>query len=112
MLISKTARIQDVALKSGVSLGTVSAVLNGNGRVSEATREHVRLAIRELNYRPDLYASNLARRQNQLLGVVVSNLQNAFFSETAQAIEEEAERHGYRFRSWQQTFRLNGRELP
>ncbi len=95
MQVTKKPRIQDVALRSGVSLGTVSAVLNGNGRVSEATREHVRSAIRELNYRPDLYASNLARRQSQLLGVVISNLQNAFFAETAQAIEEEAERHGY-----------------
>ena len=70
-------------------------MLNGNGRVSEATREHVRAAIRELGYRPDLYASNLARRQTQLLGVVISNLQNSFFAETAQAIEEEAERHGH-----------------
>lgn len=82
-------------MRSGVSLGTVSAVLNGNGRVSDATREHVRSAIRELGYRPDLYASNLARRQTQLLGLVISNLQNPFFAETAQAMEEEAERHGY-----------------
>jgi len=78
-----------------VSLGTVSAVLNGKGRVSDATREHVRLAIRQLGYSPDLYASNLARRQTQLLGVVISNLQNPFFAETAHAIEEEAGRFGY-----------------
>jgi len=88
-------KIQDVALRVGVSLGTVSAVLNGNGRVSDATRERVQRAIADLGYRPDLYASNLARRQTQLIGVVVSNLQNPFFAETAQAIEEEAERHGY-----------------
>ena len=80
---------------TGVSLGTVSAVLNDNGRVSEATRERVRAAIASLGYRPDLYASNLARRQTQLLGVIVSNLQNPFFAETAQAVEEEAARHGY-----------------
>lgn len=94
-MAGKRPRIQDVALKSGVSLGTVSAVLNGNGRVSDATREHVRLAIRELGYRPDLYASNLARRQTLLLGIVISNLQNPFFAETADAIEQEAERHGF-----------------
>lgn len=92
---SKRPRIQDVAIRSGVSLGTVSAVLNGNGRVSDATRENVRSAIRELGYRPDLYASNLARRQTQMFGVVISNLQNPFFAETAQAIEEQAERYGY-----------------
>jgi DNA-binding LacI/PurR family transcriptional regulator len=84
-----------VAIRSGVSLGTVSAVLNGNGRVSDATREHVRSAIRELGYHPDLYASNLARRQTQVFGVVISNLQNPFFAETAHALEEEAQRHGY-----------------
>ncbi len=88
-------KIQDVALRVGVSLGTVSAVLNGNGRVSAATRERVRQAIEDLGYRPDLYASNLARRQTQVIGVVVSNLQNPFFAETAQAIEEEAARHGF-----------------
>jgi len=88
-------KIQDVALRVGVSLGTVSAVLNGNGRVSEATRERVQRAIEELGYRPDLYASNLARRQTQVIGVVVSNLQNPFFAETAQAIEDEAARHGF-----------------
>ncbi|HUZ95513.1 MAG TPA: LacI family DNA-binding transcriptional regulator [Edaphobacter sp.] len=80
---------------TGVSLGTVSAVLNGNGRVSDATRERVQAAITSLGYRPNLYASNLARRQTQLLGVIVSNLQNPFFAETAQAIEDAAAKHGF-----------------
>ena len=88
-------KIQDVATLAGVSLGAVSAVLNGNGRLSLATRERVQAAIKRIGYRPDLYASNLARRRTQVLGVVVSNLQNPFFSETAQAIEEEAAAHGY-----------------
>ena len=88
-------RIQDVANLAGVSLGTVSAVLNHNGRASEETRTHVQRAIAQLGYRPDLYASNLARRQTRVFGVIVSNLQNPFFAETAQAIEEEAARHGF-----------------
>ena len=91
----KRPKIQDVATAAGVSLGTVSAVLNGNGRVSEATRTRVQQAIEQLGYRPDLYASNLARRHSQVIGVVVSNLQNPFFAETAQAMEEEAARHSY-----------------
>jgi DNA-binding LacI/PurR family transcriptional regulator len=88
-------KIQDVATEAGVSLGTISAVLNGNGRISDSTRVRVQQAIEKLGYRPDLYASNLARRTSQLLGVVVSNLQNPFFAETAQAIEEEAARFGF-----------------
>ncbi len=88
-------RIQDVATHAAVSLGTVSAVLNQNGRVSDETRERVQEAIRELGYRPTLYASNLARRDTRLLGLVISDLQNPFFAETAHAIEQEATRHGY-----------------
>jgi DNA-binding LacI/PurR family transcriptional regulator len=92
---TKRPKIQDVALLASVSLGTVSAVLNQKGRVSPATRDRVQEAIARLGYRPDLYASNLARRKTQVLGVLVSNLQNPFFAETAQAIEEEAARHGF-----------------
>ena len=88
-------KIGDVAFLAGVSLGTVSAVLNGKGRVSDETRQRVQEVITRLGYRPDFYASNLARRESRLLGVVVSNLQNPFFAETAQAVEEEAARHGY-----------------
>lgn len=88
-------KIQNVASLADVSLATVSAVLNCKGRISEATRQRVRQAMAELGYRPDLYASNLARRKTSLLGVIVSNLQNLFFAETAQAIEEEAARAGF-----------------
>lgn len=49
----------------------------------------------KLGYQPDFFASNLARRHKNVLGVVVSNLQNPFFAETAQAIEDEAARYGY-----------------
>jgi DNA-binding LacI/PurR family transcriptional regulator len=89
-------KIQDVAALAGVSLGSVSAVLNDKPSVSDATRARVQAAIEQLGYRPDLYASNLARRQTQVLGVVVSDLGNPFFAETAQALEAEAARHGYR----------------
>ncbi len=88
-------KIQDVARAAGVSLGTVSAVLNGKSVVKEVTRQHVLDAIAKLGYHPDLYASNLARRGTRVLGVIVSNLINPFFSELAEAIEVEAARFGY-----------------
>ncbi len=91
----KRPTIQQVARQAGVSLGTVSAVLNDKGRISDATRHRVKETIEKLGYRPDLYASNLARRHTQLLGVIVSSLQNPFFAETAQAVENEAARHGF-----------------
>jgi len=78
-----------------VSLSTVSAVINGKTVVSAKTRQRVLDVIAELRYKPSLYASNLARRDLRVLGVIVSNLQNPFFAETAQAIEDEAIRAGY-----------------
>lgn len=88
-------KIQDVARAAGVSLGTVSAVLNGKSVVKEQTRQSVQEAIAKLGYHPDLYASNLARRSTRVLGVIVSNLINPFFSELAEAIEGEAAKFDY-----------------
>jgi DNA-binding LacI/PurR family transcriptional regulator len=89
------AKIQDVARLADVSLSTVSAVLNEKAIVRESTKQRVLEAIDRLRYSPDYYASNLARRQTRLFGLIVSNLINPFFSETAQAIEAEARAHGY-----------------
>ena len=89
------AKIQDVARLADVSLSTVSAVLNEKKIVSAGTRQRVLNAIEALQYRPDYYASNLARRQTRVFGLIVSDLRNPFFSETAHAIEEEARGHGY-----------------
>ncbi len=91
----KRAKIQDVARLADVSLSTVSAVLNAKDVVSESTKQRVLDAIQKLQYRPDHFASNLARHKTQVLGVIVSNLMNPFFAETAQSIEEEARRLGY-----------------
>lgn len=89
-------RIQDVAQLAGVSLGSVSAVLNGKSAVSDGTRARVQSAIVKLDYQPNLYASNLARRRTQVLGVVVSDLRIPFFAEAAYALEQEAARYSYR----------------
>ncbi len=78
-----------------VSLSTVSAVMNGKNIVSEKTKQRVLNAVRRLNYQPTLYASNLARHQTRMLGLIVSNLLNPFFAETAQAFEREGRKHGY-----------------
>jgi DNA-binding LacI/PurR family transcriptional regulator len=89
------AKIQDVARLADVSMSTVSAVLNEKAIVKESTKQRVLDAIDRLRYRPDYYASNLARHQTRLFGLIVSNLINPFFAETAQAIEMEARAHGY-----------------
>ena len=95
MLMPTRAKIQDVARLAGVSLSTVSAVLNNKDIVSRPAKLRILDAIESLQYRPDHFASNLARRQTNVFGLIVSDLLNPFFAETAQAIEEEARKHGF-----------------
>jgi LacI family transcriptional regulator len=90
------AKIQDVARLADVSLGTVSAVMNGKDVVSDKTKRRVLDAVAQLNYHPSLYASNLARQRTKVMGLIVSNLLNPFFAETAQGFEKAALAHGYR----------------
>jgi len=78
-----------------VSMSTVSAVLNAKNIVRDPTRARVLDAIEKLQYHPNLFASNLARQKSRLIGLVVSNLLNPFFAETAQAIEDEARQKGF-----------------
>lgn len=87
----KRAKIQDVARLADVALSTVSAVINGKDIVSEDTKRRVLQAVERLDYQPSLYASNLARHQTRVLGLIVSNLVNPFFAETAHAFEREPE---------------------
>ncbi len=56
--------INDVAEASGVTIGTVDRVLHERGEVSEKTREKVLRAVRELGYKPNVYASMLARNKS------------------------------------------------
>ncbi|MGL4350243.1 MAG: LacI family DNA-binding transcriptional regulator, partial [Plesiomonas shigelloides] len=63
-LVSKNVKITDVAELAGVSVTTVSMVLNGKGRISPATAERVQQAIKQLNYVPNSAAANLRSQQS------------------------------------------------
>lgn len=89
------ANIDDVAKLAGVSTATVSAVLNGQNIVKPQTRRRVTDAICKLNYHPNLYARSLARGRSAMLGLVISDIINPFFSDIAQVVQTEANRHGY-----------------
>ncbi|OGB95639.1 MAG: hypothetical protein A3G35_17790 [candidate division NC10 bacterium RIFCSPLOWO2_12_FULL_66_18] len=87
--------IGDVARRAGVSRATVSRVLNEYPHVRPQVRTDVQRAIRALRYRPDQVARSLARRETKTLGLVVADITNPFYAETARAIVETARGHGY-----------------
>ncbi len=89
-------RISDVAQRAGVSPATVSRVLNGTATVGREKRDLVMAAIDELGYRPNRLASNLRRRQTEMIGVVVSDIENPHFTEMVRAVEDAAYLRGYR----------------
>ncbi|HWE09976.1 MAG TPA: LacI family DNA-binding transcriptional regulator [Solirubrobacteraceae bacterium] len=85
-----------MAQRAGVSPATVSRVLNGSATVGEAKRQLVLAAIEELGYRPNRLASNLRRRQAEMIGVVVSDIENPHFTQMVRAVEDAAYLRGYR----------------
>ncbi len=90
------ARIKDVAKQAGVSVASVSRVLAGQAKVSEAVRQRVLAAVDSLNYRPDLAARRLRSRQTDTIGLIVADIRNPFFTEVSRAVEDVAYQHHYR----------------
>lgn len=87
--------IRDVARAAGVSVATVSRVLNSKDSVTQATRERVLEAIRELRYVPHGGARSLTTRRTHVVGVVLPEMIGAFFSEIIRGIDRIARPEGY-----------------
>jgi len=87
--------MKDVAELAGVSASTVSHVLNGTRKVSEDTRERVRLAIEELGYEPNLLAKSLKVSRTFTIGLLISDIQNPFFTSVIRGAEDVALSRGY-----------------
>ncbi|MFF3922853.1 LacI family DNA-binding transcriptional regulator [Paenibacillus lactis] len=88
--------IRDVAKHAGVSVATVSRVLNGNGYVHEDTRSKVEQAIRELNYTPNEVARSLYKRKSKLIGLLLPDIMNPYFPQLARGVEDEMQENDYR----------------
>jgi LacI family transcriptional regulator len=89
---------RDIAKKIGVSSATVSRVLSNTEAsipISEKTREKILAVAKELGYRPNLFAKSLRTKKTNLIGVVVWELTDPFFSEILQAIEQVLDKAGY-----------------
>src|SRR5690606_39677694 len=92
--------IKDVAHHCGVSIATVSAVINDADWVPHSTRALVMEAIRALNYRPNRLAQSLKTRRSFTVGVIVSDITNPFYTDIVRSLS----------RSEEQTSELQSRE--
>ena len=90
-----TINIIDVSKKAGVSIATVSRVLNGTANVSEATYKKVMEAVKELDYHPNIAGRNLRTNKTGNIMVILNSLSNPFFPRIIKAIEEEASKDNY-----------------
>ncbi|MFS0562977.1 LacI family DNA-binding transcriptional regulator [Terribacillus sp. 179-K 1B1 HS] len=86
--------IYDVADKAGVSIATVSKVINNTGKIRDSTRQKVWNVMKELNYQPSVMASALTGKSTETLGLLVPDISNPFFSELARTIEDRSHEQG------------------
>ncbi len=89
------AKLRDVALRAGVSIKTVSRVVNHQGELSEPTRQRVLTAIADLGYRPSKVARALVTRRTDTIGLMLGDITNPFFPEVARGVLDTAEPLGY-----------------
>lgn len=90
-----TVTIYDVAREAGVSMATVSRVVNNNPNVKPQTRKKVFEAIERLGYRPNAVARGLASKKTTTVGVVIPDISNAMYSEVVRGIEDIANMYHY-----------------
>lgn len=86
--------IRSVAQEAGVSIATVSKVVNHTGKISEKTKKKVLVAMEKLNYKPDAAAASLRGKRTKLIGLLVPDISNPFYSEIARSIEDRSHELG------------------
>jgi LacI family repressor for deo operon, udp, cdd, tsx, nupC, and nupG len=95
VLNGKAISISAVAEQAGVSIATVSRVINASKPVSADTRARVEAAVLALGYRANAFARSLTCGQSRLLLVLVPDFANPFYSETVKGVESVVRKHGY-----------------
>lgn len=87
-LIMRKITIKDVAKHAGVSIGTVSKVMNNKGYASSKTREIVLKAVDELSYKVNAHARDLKSSKSNRVGVIISDISNPYLMSIAKSVEE------------------------
>lgn len=87
----KNPTIKDIAQKLGISVATVSRVLNNSGYASNEVREQVLECAKELNYTPNIAAKSLKVNKTNTIGVIIPDISNSYFMSAAKGIEDALE---------------------
>ncbi|MGT2959243.1 LacI family transcriptional regulator [Streptococcus bovimastitidis] len=95
-MIKKSYTMKDVAKQAGVSVGTVSRVINHEQGIKKVTLEKVNKAIKELNYVPDNYARGMKTNRTETVALIVPTIWHPFFSEFAFYVEKELSQINYK----------------
>ncbi|BDD39185.1 MULTISPECIES: LacI family DNA-binding transcriptional regulator [Streptococcus] len=96
MEIQKSITMKDVARLAGVSVGTVSRVINNESGIKETTLEKVNAAVKELNYIPDVYARGMKKNKTETIALIIPTVWHPFFGEFAYHVEVELSRKNYK----------------
>ncbi len=97
--MKKTLSIKDIALAAGVSITTVSFILNGKAKekaISDIVTKKVEKIIKELGYKPNQLARSLRTGNSNIIGLIVEDISNPFFATIAKMIEYKAYKKGYK----------------
>lgn len=95
----KTLSIKDIALKANVSITTVSFIINGKAKeksISDAVIKKVQQIIIDSGYKPNQIARSLRTGNSNIIGLIVEDISNSFFSRIARLIEDKAYKKGYK----------------
>ena len=87
--------IYDVSNKAGVSIATVSRVLNGNSRVSDKTRDKVLNAMKELDYTPNVFARGLGLNTMKTIGIMCIDSSDIYLANAVYYLEQELRTYEY-----------------
>lgn len=90
------ATLKDVAQEAGLTVTTVSRVLNNRGYISQETREKVYESMKKLNYSPNEVARSLSKKSTNTIGVIVPHIRHPYFSEMISNLENCASKRGYK----------------
>ncbi|WP_019912095.1 LacI family DNA-binding transcriptional regulator [Paenibacillus sp. HW567] len=88
--------IKDIAEKVGVSVTTISRVLNNRGYLSDGLKQRVNEAMEEMNYQPNELARSLLRKKSNVIGLIIPDISHPFFGEVTKHIESYAYEQGYK----------------